>query len=665
MELITRKLQNITKFNYKVSDVLPSEFSKRRMMKSGESNFVGKFDINRTPYMKEILDFFSPYNNKNILGLMKGHQLGGNATFENGICYRISESPTNIMVVSANDDLASKAMNRINKAIDGFDLRHLIRLDAQKKTNNRASGDTAMWKQFSGGSLISFGGQSLANMRSNPIQIIIADECDTYKLKDEKAGSFINVMDDRTSSYGPTRKIMYLSTPLLKHSSIVYKIFLQGDQRRYNVPCPNCGEYITIEWFGKSDSGNPYGIIFDIKKNRVVKNSVRYRCQKCENEFEEKRWKTEILNHGHWVPTADPIADNYVSYAISSLYAPIGMKSWTDYAIKYQTIYPRAGFPNATELQSFHNSVLGLTWEAKGKTPKITKLQNNTRNYKIGEIPHQLCEEDGNGKIIMITCSCDLNGIMNGENGDDVRLDYEIKAWSEKGASYSIDASSIGTFQSKVVNKNLKQNPDRIKWTYRHFDEYSVWPKFKKVIENEYSGMRILITGVDTGHYTEYANDFIKLSIAAALPVIGLKGDKPEAFRMKEENIQLYKKSKEIENLFLVNVNKVKDNLAYYMDLEANEDYQPSNFMNFPNSADGKYDYKNYFSHYEGEQRKVKQNANNLGYYLWERKHGKNNHMWDCAVYNLALKQIYLDMICTEAQVDKLWSNCCIILQNI
>ena len=634
-------------------------------MRSGESNFVGNFDIDRTPYMKEILDFFSPYNNKNVLALIKGHQLGFNATFENGICYRISEAPTNIMLVSANEELAKKAMNRINRAIDGFDLRHLIRLDAQKKTNNRASGDTAMWKQFSGGSLISFGGQSLTNMRSNPIQVVIADECDTYKLKDEKAGSFIGVMDDRTSSYGASRKIMYGSTPLLKHSSIIYQVFLQGDQRYYNVPCPKCGEYITIEWYGKTESGMQYGVMFDIKKNRVVPKSIRYRCPKCGNDFDEKQHKTEILHHGEWIPTAQPIAENYVSYSISSLYAPVGMKSWLDYAVKYQSIYPRAGHPDTVELQSFHNSVLGLVWEAKGKTPKITKLQNNTRDYKIGEVPYKLCEEDGNGKIILLTCACDLNGTMNGENGDDVRLDYEITAWSEKGASYSIDAGSIGTFQSKVTNKNHKPDPKRKIYTYRHFAENSVWPEFTEILEKDYSGMRILISGVDTGHYTEYANDYVKIANEQGLSVISLKGDKPESFRMEQENVQLYKKSKSIENLYLVNVNRVKDYLADYMQLDANEDYQPANFMNFPNAANGKYDYKNYFSHYEGEQKKVKKNANNIQYYLWTKRFGKENHMWDCRVYNIALKRIISDIITKEAGVESLWYNTVQIMLNI
>jgi len=657
------KLLDITDFAFEVSEILPSEFSAKRFMKSGETPFSGtKFDIDRTPYLKKIHDFFSPYNNKNVLALMKGHQLGFNATIENGICYSISECPTNIMIVSANEDLAAKAMNRIDKAIEGFNLGYLLRVDRVGR-RSKSTGDTAAWKQFAGGSLISFGGQSTANMRSNVVQIVIADECDTYKLKDEKAGAFIDVMDDRTSSYGSSRKIMYGSTPLLKHNSIIYFVFLMGDQQYYNVPCPKCGEWITFKWYGKNEKGTQYGILFDIKKNRVVENSVRYRCEKCENDFFEKRYKTDLLHAGKWIETTQPIADNYTSFAINSLYAPLGMKSWTDYVIKYQSIYPRAGFPDTVKLQSFHNSVLGLTWEEKGKTPKINKLQNNTRNYKAGTIPYKLCEEDNNGEIIMLSCACDLNGVMDGEAGDDVRLDYEVIAWSESGATYSIDHGSIGTFKNKA-NRG-KEDDSRIKWTYRHKDKYSVWSEFRKVLEREYEGMNLVMTGVDTSHYTEYARDFVKQMQAEDFPVYEFQGDKPDNFRMSSEDTQLFKKSREVASLYLINVNQIKNNLADYMQLEATEDYQPSNFMNYPNSGDGKYDYKNYFSHYEGEQKKLKKNANNVEYYLWERKQGRQNHYFDVRVYNYAIREIITDMFCKEAGVEPLWSNTCNIFKNL
>jgi phage terminase large subunit GpA-like protein len=655
------KLQQITNFTFQVSDILPSEYAeKNRTMTSEVSKFTGNFSYDKTPYVREIVDCLSPYSPVNVVALMKGLQIGASAgLIENGIAYLISENPTNIMLVSGNDNLASRMMLRIDQSIDTCGLRNLMRTNVLRKS--RSSGDTAKEKQFAGGSLIVYSGQAINNMRQNSVEVIFADDVDMFKGATEGAGSFSRLMEGRSTSYGSSRKICYLSTPELKESSIIEPLFLQGDQRYWYVPCPMCGELIILEWYGKNEKGTKYGVVFDVKKNRVVPSSVRYRCQKCENEFQEKRWKTEIIQAGEWIPTTEPIAETFRSYNISALYAPIGMKNWTDYAIQFQQAFPRAGFAKEAELQAFNNTVLAKTWETKGKIPKITKLQNNSRNYQIGEVPFELCREDNNGEIIMLTCACDLNGVMDGEQGDDVRLDYEITAWSENGASYSIDAGSIGTFVSKTIRK--KEDEARQRWTYRHNIPFSVWVEFKEIIEKEYSGMSILFTAVDTGHFTEYAMDFVKLMQLEGLSVYAFKGDKPEAFRMTSEDKQLFKKSKEVDNLYLINVNRIKDNVSNYMELEATDEYQPSNFMNFPNPSGGKYDYKNYFSHFEGEQRKLKKNANNIEYYLWERRAGRQNHFWDCKIYNYAIKDILIDMICKEIKVDPLWSNFCLIIK--
>ena len=45
-----------------------------------------------------------------------------------------------------------------------------------------------------------------------------------------------------------------------------------------------------------------------------------------------------------------------------------------------------------------------------------------------------MSENDGNGAIVFVTLGADMNG-----KPDDARLDYEIVAWSESGASYSIN----------------------------------------------------------------------------------------------------------------------------------------------------------------------------------------------------------------------------------
>ena len=73
---------------------------------------------------------------------------------------------------------------------------------------------------------------------------------------------------------------------------------------------------------------------------------------------------------------------------------------------------------------------------------------------------------------------------------------------------------------------------------------------------------------------------------------------------------------------------------------------QPEGFMNFPHPKDGKYLYKSYFEHYEGETRKeVTKNDEVIGF-NWEKNHSQSaNHFWDVRVYNIAAREIYLDIV--------------------
>ena len=209
-------------------------------------------------------------------------------------------------------------------------------------------------------------------------------------------------------------------------------MFELGDQRRFHVPCPRCGEFIPLYWTVDVD-GEKAGIFFKTDdQGKLEEGSVGYICQKCAGFFTDSH-KYEMNLAGSWKPMVKPSETGYYSYHISSLYAPPGMYDWEHYARKWIEANPLDGAVNTPQLRTFYNTVLGETWEDQGEAPKATSLSMNTRGYEVGEIPETLSMNDGNGRIILITCGSDLNGII-----DDARLDYEIVGWSESGASYSI-----------------------------------------------------------------------------------------------------------------------------------------------------------------------------------------------------------------------------------
>jgi phage terminase large subunit GpA-like protein len=300
-------------------------------------------------------------------------------------------------------------------------------------------------------------------------------------------------------------------------------------------------------------------------------------------------------------------------------------------------------------LKTFTNTRLGELWEDRGTTPRMTALMSNVGFYPIGKIPDKTCEEEGNGKIALISLVCDLGGIMDVANqNEDVRLDWEIVAHTSNGQIYSIDHGSIGTFKrSKMqTQKDRDNDSNRERYTFKEGVKNSVWPIFKEQIYRTLEGESgtfydIDITIVDTGHFTKLSYNFIQ-SIKDR-KVIGIKGDTIETYRKTDKNTPIMSHSRENKGLlYILDVNLLKEQLASNMALTPGTDgTQPNGFMNFPQPEGGKYNKNNYFDHYESEHRvPMIKNGMEVGF-TWKKKR-ENNHFWDVAVYTLASREIFI-----------------------
>ena len=264
-----------------------------------------------------------------------------------------------------------------------------------------------------------------------------------WKGNYKTAGDFMGLVEPRSKSYGDERKLLFGSTPEIKQTSNIEPLYLMGDQQKYMIPCLCCGELIDLVWQKDVDDGKA-GIHFDRDKiGKFIEGTAEYVCQKCGGTFKEShKWDMydetyeAYKNNQHlicdWEPTSTPESHFHESYHISSLYAPFGFYSWQDMARKWCNSHPKGGAVKKSKLQTFVNQELGETWTDYGIEVKVNQLLKNTRNYDIDIVPNALSIQDGNGKIVLVTCSVDLNG-----KEDDARLDYEIVGWSQSGSSYS------------------------------------------------------------------------------------------------------------------------------------------------------------------------------------------------------------------------------------
>ncbi len=651
MNLILQLEEILDCARFLLSNISPSAWNeKNRTMTTDVSPFPGKFSYSRTPYLREIVDCMAVGHPARIVAIMKGAQVGfSTGVIEAAIGWIISQNPGNILFLTGHSGLAEEAMNKkIDQMIDSCGLRPLIRPNVLRARNMR-TGDTNKSKEFPGGSLIAGDANNHKLLRQRSVRFGFIDDFEAARGSSKQSGSTTRMIEQRFAAYADKMKLFYISTPELKQTSNIEPVYLLGDQRKYFVPCPCCGEYINLEWSvqleNKKDSKG--GITWQTDNNgKLIPGTVGYICQKCEGFFDDsKKYDLNLL--GEWRPTAVPSQEGYYSYHLSSLYAPPGMYDWQHYVGMYLEANPVNGKQKEDSQKTFVNLCLGETFEETGSSPKANDLQKNVRTYEIGIVPEKISIQDGNGKIVLLTCACDLNGTEN-----DARLDYEILAWSESGSNYSITHGSIGTFVPREASK--KNKVDRERWTYEHNRPKSVWPELEKIISQYYvtdTGRRMMvrITGVDCGHYTQHAYTYIDKT---NYDVVGLKGKDADKFVGFGVDVPTFRHAKERSSLFLVEVGKVKDSLAECIKLkydDDNDEGQPPGFMNYPQPAEGKYLFNNYFSHYEAEHRVIESKEGNGIAACWVKKSSMSqNHFWDVRVYNIALKDITVALFCKE-----------------
>ena len=640
-----------------ISNIKPSDWVEQNLIMG--KPFPGPFRYSRTPYTREIIDCLSPDHPARKVAVMKGAQIGfSSGVIMPGTVWMIRNNPGNTVISVGAPDLIKKAMSKLDGALYNSGSRAYIKPQALRRKMQQ-SGDTNQEKEFVGGYVTIFNIGNHKAGRQIDLQYGFFDDLESVKSSSKESGATVELWDKRFAAYADTCKIFYISTPERKQGSNIEPLFLMGDQRYYNVHCPCCHEKIDLQWNIQIDEKNTGGIVWETDSHgHVIESSVGYVCQKCAGFFTDKS-KHKMLNDGLWIPTARPIKEDFFSYHINSLYAPVGMYGWAYYAVEYLKACPPGQPRNESKYQVHINTVEGKTYEATGTSPEANSIQENIRAYKIGEIPESLSIRHGNGRIVLLTCAADMNGTE-----DDARLDWELCGWSESGVKYSINQGRIGTFIPR--EGSLKTKEDRQKWSYRFDATNSVWNEFSKIIKGEYvtdtgRKMKIALSGLDCGYFANnYAYPYLdRINVMPNTYIVGLKGEKADEYILFDKDLRAFKPAQERPNLYILKVGRIKDRIAEYMQLKWDpntSESQPYGFMNFPTPANGLYSYKDYFKHYESEQRIIEANADGTGVAAcWRKKDSAvQNHFWDVAVYNEAVKDIFMDKISKELKLKEM-----------
>lgn len=629
------------------TDLLPSEWYESKMVMPPGSPFPGPAQYNRTPYWREPVDCSHSNHPARDISIMGPAQMGKTMMVLNPIVgYTIDMEPCNIIYLTGHTKLSDEAMSKIDFMIHNCGMQSLIVPSVLKPKNNR-TGDTLSKKEYRGGDL-KMGSVTNHNLlRQHTAKKTITDDFDAADMEKKETGDTAEKVKTRTKAHENDCKRYWISTPQIAGRSNIEKQLAKSDRRLWMVECPHCSGRIDLRMPFNVDEKNMAGLTWKFDDlGRVDFKTVGYICQLCSGFFTDTI-KHELLNTGIWVPTQDWVEPFHYGYEINGLYAPHGMTSWYTMACKYALLNPPGEPRKETEWQTFWNDDVGNLYEEPTETLQATQLQiDNVREYPIGTVAEALSMRDGNGEIVMLTLAADANGKL-----EDARLDWELVAWSETGANYSVAHGSIGTF---IPNQSQQQKDadQRERWSYELTAPNSVWKEFHKKVcaiypKDNGGDLGVFITAIDTGHCTDQVFAYID-SRTPEFNIVGVMGDKEHEWQ-KYRDVKDFTPGKSRHNLYLLNVNKMKDDLARQMRLKWLPNVhpaQPVGFMNFPNAQGHLYTFKHYFSQFEAEEKRDDQKK---GTFIWQKKTPTSqNHYWDVKIYGAAARDILMELICKK-----------------
>ena len=385
------------------ADLTVSQWADNHRMLSGKASAEpGPWRTSRTPYLREVMDCLSTTSPVQRVVLMAGAQLGKTEGGANWLGYVIDHAPGPMLMVQPTVDMAKRLSKQ---RLESLITETPVLSEKIAPARSRDSGNTMFSKEFPGGMMILTGANSATGLRSTPCRYIFLDEVDAFPSDVDGEGDPVTLAERRSTTFS-RRKIFMTSTPTVKDFSRIESEYLLSDQRRFFVPCPCCGGMQWLKWT-------------QLKYQDNDPSTVQYECEVCGERFAENH-KTGMLQAGEWRATA-PGDGKTAGFHISSLYSPLGWKSWHEVV---EDFLRAKG--DAPRLKTWVNTVLGETWE-EDYASKVSAagLMERCEHYEPAVIP-----ESG----LALTVGVDVQ---------DNRLAVSVWAWGRDEEGWLLDHQEI------------------------------------------------------------------------------------------------------------------------------------------------------------------------------------------------------------------------------
>lgn len=352
--------------------------NKYRYLAAESSALPGKYDSRLTPWvegMHEALDDPKVYK----VVCMKSAQVAWTDGVINNWLGRIIDiDPSPVIGLFAKTDAAREyGQEKLAPMVTATArLRDKIDVETSRKDGNRA-----LFKKFPGGFLKLVGSNSPSNVKSTPAPRVFVEEPDDASVNVAKQGDSIKLLEERTKTY-TNRKIVFGGTSSMKGLSTIEDAYKNSDQRKFMVPCHDCGESHVLCWDNVKWDEDPEQLheIYGTARPETA----FYSCPHCGSIWNDHE-KNRNVRNAKWEATAE--FRGVAGFYINELYSPFPGSTLARLVERYLEAEHQLELGDETDMIVFTNSALGLPYEFKSDAPEADDLRDQAEDYPELQVP--------------------------------------------------------------------------------------------------------------------------------------------------------------------------------------------------------------------------------------------------------------------------------------
>lgn len=530
----------------------------------------GRWRTDRVPYMREIMDDLTPGSGVVQIAVMKPSQVSATELILNAIGHSMMIDPGPGAIVQPT---LSAARQFVLRRLDPM-LESTPELDAMLGPRKQNSDNSLSYKAYPGGFLKIANASSPAELASDPLRYTYADEVDRWEGDVGGEGDPVQLLRARTITFGRRRRFLAVSTPVWEGRSRIQSLYEEGDQRRYEQPCPHCAAFFVIEW----------ETIEWADEDQTV--AVTH-CTCCGSQIGEEH-RAKMLANGRWRATAEA-PEGIRSYLIDGVMSP-----WQRWADMLRAVEEAVASGSNDRLRVVWNTVIGRPFRGGDREALEWK---------------RLYERRGQGRRGVVPASASV--IVAGADVQADRIEVKVLALTEGWRQHIVDY---------LV---LPGDPS----------QQQVWDDLGAVLEKQWSvqgtdvRIRIERMGLDTGYCTHKAYAFARkhgLHRVVAIKGTGYRSDiigRPTPNDIDGPNGRIPNGV----HVWPVGGDHIKDMLHHWLKLRwDNLEEMPEGWCSWPDLDE------EYFKQVCAEQRVQRGKT-----WEWEKIRARNEAL-DCWVYAIA-----------------------------